>query len=69
LHRHNVTPEDGFDAQLSKPPHLDICALIGRDDLRLRPHPPDRLARSDAAPRKPDHQVALPCHRYFEKKR
>jgi hypothetical protein len=69
LHRHNVTPEDGFDAQLPKPPHLDIRALIGGGDLRLRPHPPYRLARSDAAARKPDDQVALPGHRYFEKKR
>ena len=66
--RHNVTPEDGFDADLAKPPHVQIGAAVGGEHLRPRPHAQDRLARRNPAPRQTHHQIAR-AHRYFEKNR
>ena len=59
FHGHNVTPEDGFDTDLAKPPHVDVAGRVGRDDLRLGPHAPNRLTRRDSAPRQPDDQIPL----------
>ena len=69
VHRHNVTPENRFDAQRPKPPHLDVGPAVGREHLRAGPHPRDRLAGGDPASRQADDQVPVAGHRYFEKKR
>ena len=69
-HRHNVTPEDGFDAELAKPPHVEIGARCRRRATSASGHT-RRIASHAATPlrARPDDQVARPAHRYFEKKR